>query len=148
MHMNKDLLEAKKRLIEGGYTCVVMKNEQICTSTERGVKPLLAWLDDGVDLQGYSAADKVIGKGAAMLYVLLGVKEIYTTVISKPAKSILEQYGIEVSYDQCVEGIRNRTNTGLCPMEEAVKGIHDPKEALQVMCEKMKSMNRYYEGTE
>ena len=67
MHMNKDLIEAKKRLIEGGYTCVVMKNEQIYTSTERGVKPLLAWLDDEVDLQGYSAADKVIGKGADLI---------------------------------------------------------------------------------
>lgn len=138
--MNKDLTEAKNRLIEGGYTCVVMKNEQIYTSMERGVKPLLTWLDDGVDLQGYSAADKVIGKGAAMLYVLLGVKEIYATVISEPAKATLEQYGIEVSYDQCVEGIRNRTHTGPCPMEDAVKGIDNPEEALQAIRDKLNSM--------
>lgn len=140
MHMNKDLIEAKKRLIEGGYTCVVMKDEQIYTSTERGVKPLLAWLDDEVDLQGYSAADKVIGKGAAMLYVLLGMKEIYTQIISESARKTLAQHGIEVYYDQCVEGIRNRTNTGPCPMEGAVKKIDDPKGALQAIREKLKSM--------
>lgn len=138
--MNKDLMEAKNRLMEGGYTCVVMKDEQIYTSMERGVKPLLAWLDDGVDFKGYSAADKVIGKGAAMLYVLLGVKEIYTQIISESARKTLAQHGIEVYYDQCVEGIRNRTNTGPCPMEGAVKKIDDPKGALQAIREKLKSM--------
>lgn len=138
--MNKDLIEAKNRLIEGGYTCVVIKNKQVYTSMERGVKPLLAWLDTGFDLTEYSAADKVIGKGAAMLYVLLGVKAIYAPVISEPAKQTLMQHGIEVFYDQCVDGIRNRTNTGPCPMEDAVKGIDYPEEALLAIREKLRSM--------
>lgn len=140
--MNKELIEAKNRLVEGGYTCVVIKDEQVYTSMDRGVKPLLAWLDAGFDLRGYSAADKVIGKGAAMLYVLLGVKEIYTHVISEPAKETLEQQGIEAFYDQCVDGIRNRTNTGPCPMEDAVKGIDDPEESLQAIREKLQSMQK------
>lgn len=128
--MSKDLEVAKKRMIEGGYTCVVMKDDQVYTSVERGVKPLLMWLDEGIDLQDSVAADKVIGNGAAMLYVLLGVKEIYAPVISKSAKATLDQYGIAISFDECVDGIMNRTGTGPCPMEDAVKGIDNPKEAL------------------
>ena len=67
--MSKDLEEAKKRMLDGGYTCVVQKDNQVYTSMERGVKPLLNWLDERTNLCGFSAADKVIGNGAAMLYV-------------------------------------------------------------------------------
>ncbi len=128
--MSRDLEEAKKSMIDGGYTCVVMKDEQVYTSVERGVKPLLNWLDARTDLHGFAAADKVIGNGAAMLYVLLGVKEIYTPVISKAAKATLDVHGIAIDFDVCVEEIVNRAGTGPCPMEDAVKGIDNPKEAL------------------
>ena len=33
---------------------------------------------------------------------------------------------IPVTYDTCVEAIRNRTNTGFCPMEQAVMDLSDP----------------------
>lgn len=130
MHMSKDMEAAKKCMIDGGYTCVMMKDEQVYTSAERGVKPLLSWLDGGTDLRGFAAADKVIGNGVAMLYVLLGVKDIYTPVISQAAKETLESHEIAVSYDECVEGIVNRAGTGPCPMEDAVKGMDDPEMAL------------------
>jgi len=138
--MSKDLEEAKKRMIDDGYTCVVMKDEQMYTSTERGVKPLLAWLDGGIDLRGFAAADKVIGNGAAMLYVLLGVTKVYTPVISEAARKTLEQHGIKVQYEQCVSEIRNRTDTGTCPMEEAVSGINNPEDALLAIRRRLQSM--------
>ena len=137
MDMSRNLTEAKRCLIEGDYTCVAVQGEQKLTSRERGVKPLLAWLDGEVDLHGFSVADKVIGDGAAMLYVLLGVEEIYSTVISEPARKTLEGHGIQVYYDQCVEGIRNRAGTGICPMEDAVRGIDEPVEALQAIRNKL-----------
>lgn len=43
------------------------KGSTIYISTERGVKPLIDRIDDGTDLQGFSAADKVVGKAAAFL---------------------------------------------------------------------------------
>ncbi len=140
MPMSKDLEKAKKRMLDGGYTCVVMKGEQVYTSVERGVKPLLAWLDSEIDLCGFVAADKVIGKGAAMLYVLLGVKEIYTPVISQQAKVTLETHGITVCFDVCVEGIVNRAGTGPCPMEDAVAGIDRPQEALAAIRKRLQEL--------
>lgn len=140
MRMSKDLEAAKKCMIDGGYTCVVMKDAQGYTSVERGVKPLIDWLDEGIDLSGFSAADKVIGNGAAMLYVLLGVKEIYTPVISRPAKTTLKSYGIRLFFDECVEGIVNRAGTGPCPMEDAVKGIENPEEALLAIRQKLREL--------
>lgn len=138
--MNKELEEAKKRMVEGGYTCVALKGQQVYTSVERGVKPLLMWLDNKTDLQGAIVADKVIGNGAAMLYVLLGVKEIYTPVVSQSAKMTLEAHGIAIYFDECVEGIVNRTGTGACPMEDAVKGLDNPKDALVAIRNRLKEM--------
>lgn len=136
MYMNKNLAKAKRHLIKSGYTCVLVRDEQIYTSMERGVKPLLEWFDKGLDLQDFSAADKVVGNGAAMLYVLLGVKELYTPIISKAARQTLQSYEIQVKYDWCVEEIRNRMNTGICPIEAVVEGIANPKEALKAIRKK------------
>ena len=141
--MSKDLEIAKKQMLDKGYTCVVVKDTQLYTSVERGVKPLLHWLAEGTDLRGFSVADKVIGNGAAMLYVLLGVKEIYTPVISQPAKKTLESHGIGLVFDECVEAIMNRAGTGPCPMEDAVKGIENPKEALLAIRQKIKELNNF-----
>ncbi len=142
MPMNKDLNEARKRMIEGGYTCVAIYGQRVYTSKERGVKPLLTWLDSKTDLRGFAVADKVIGNGAAMLYVLLGVKEIYTPVISQSAKMTLETQGITVCFDTCVEGIVNRAGTGPCPMEDAVKGIDNPQDALLAIRKKFENLQK------
>lgn len=138
--MNKDLLEAKNCMMSGDYTCVAMKGKQVYTSRERGVRPLLTWLDTGIELKGFSVADKVIGNGAAMLYVLLGVKELYTPIISKPAVATLEKHGIHIYYDVCVDGIVNRAGSGPCPMEDAVKGIDNPQDAFHAIRKRLETL--------
>ena len=80
--MHKDTAAAKRLLESGHYTCVFCKAETVYTDTARGVKPLLSRLDNRVALQGFCAADKVVGKGAAFLYVLLGVRELYAVTVS------------------------------------------------------------------
>ena len=122
--------KAKEILYREGYTCVFHNGEDSYTSTRRGVAPLLQRLDSGKDYSGYSAADKVIGRGAAFLYVLLGIKNIYVKVISRPSLQLLEENGVDVVYDELVEAIRNRDNTGFCPIESCVKGIDTPQNAL------------------
>lgn len=119
----QDLLNARAMLEQGGYTCVLCRGETAITDRRRGVKPLLELLDRGNDHTGFSAADKVVGKAAAHLYCLLGVKAVYAGVISKPAKAVLRANGIAVTYGTEVAAIRNRTNTGLCPIESAVWDI-------------------------
>lgn len=139
--MRADLEKAKKVLTGGNYTCVICRREEIYTDTQRGVKPLMDLLDHGVRISGFCAADKVIGKATAFLYVLLGVCAVYTPVISTAAKEVLLENGIEVEYGEEVEGIKNRSNTGYCPMETAVKDIRQPHIALKAIRKKLLELN-------
>ena len=122
-------LETAKALLTGETTCVLIRDEEIFSSTARGVAPLLQWLDKGKDFHGFSCADKVVGKAAAFLYVLLGVKEVYANVVSESAEKVFLQYNVPLFYQTKVPAIRNRTNTGFCPMEQSVLSIDDPLEA-------------------
>lgn len=125
-----DLEQAKQILAQGAYTCVLVSGQDCLTATARGVAPLLAWLDKDLDLSDYAAADRVVGRAAAYLYVLLGVKTVHATVASQAARAVAEQYGVALTCDTVTEAIRNRTNTGLCPMEAATEGAADPADAL------------------
>lgn len=125
-----DLENAKKILSDGSYTCVLCKREDTVSSSYRGVKPLLDLLDSGKDFSGYSAADKVVGRATAFLYCLLGVTAVHAQVLSKPALQVLENARISITWDALVEGIRNRENTGPCPMEYATRDAQIPEEAL------------------
>ena len=131
-----DLSKAKQHLTEGGYTCVLCRGDRVHTATARGVRPLLDWLDSGLDLEGFSAADKVVGRATAFLYVLLGVREVHALVMSTPAREALEANGIAATCDREVPGIINRRGDGPCPFEEAVLGITDPREALTAIRKK------------
>ena len=124
--MGNDLNNARLRLTAGNYTCVLCKENIYYTSTRRGVAPLLQWLEEGLPLDGFSAADKVVGRAAALLYRLLGVRELYAAVISRGALEVLNQGGIAVCYDTLTDGIINRAGNGPCPMEAATRDITDP----------------------
>lgn len=134
------LQKARDLLDTGNYTCVVCRGDTVFTTTQRGVAPLLTWLDSETDLTGFSAADRVVGRGAAFLYCLLGVKEVYAHVMSKPAAEVLRAHGIPVCADRFVEGIVNRQGTGPCPFEAAVMDIRDPEEALTAIRNKRKQL--------
>lgn len=131
--MISDLEQAKKILTNGSYSCVLYKNEVIYTSTKRGIAPLLDWLTDGVDLRGFSAADKIIGKAAALLFIQCGVKEVYAPVMSERAAALFLKHGIPASCDTLVEAIINRAGTGICPMEQATTKIDNPAESVNVL---------------
>ena len=128
--MDKNLTNARNLLESGNYTCVVCLGETVYTTTHRGVAPLLNWLDSGTDLSDFSAADRVVGRGAAFLYCMLKVKAVYARVMSRPAAEVLKAYGIEAYANTFVDGIINRTGTGPCPFEAAVMHIQEAGEAL------------------
>lgn len=128
--MQADLNTAKQLLTGLGYTCVLARDDEVRTSFHRGVRPLLDLLDSGEDLSGFSAADKVVGRATAFLYGLLGVRAVHAQVLSKPARQVLEAQGIPCTWDRLVDGIRNRTDTGPCPMEQATGACTTPEEAL------------------
>lgn len=138
--MKTDLSTAIETLNNGHYTCVLCKGDKICTSTERGVKPLIGFLDGG-DFRGFSAADKVVGKAAAFVYVLLGVKAVYARVMSEGAVGVFAENDVVYQCDTSAKKIINRTGTGICPMEEAVGELSDPNEALKAIQTKLKQLS-------
>lgn len=125
----RDLEKARSLLENESYTCVICRGEDTVTDRRRGIRPLLELLESEADLHGYSAADRVVGKAAAFLYCLLGVKVLYAGVLSVPAREVLSSAGVQVEYGTLVPAIRNRTGDGFCPMETAVWDLTDPADA-------------------
>ena len=140
--MTTNMTKARTLLDTGAYTCAVCREDILYTATARGVKPLLSWLDEGLDLTGFSAADRVVGRATAFLYVLLGVEAVYANVMSRPAAQVLESCGICASWGTQVDGIINRAGTGPCPFEAAVLNTQTPQEALAAIREKMAAMTK------
>ena len=80
-------------------------------------------------LDGACVADRVIGRGAALLLALGKVREVYAQVISSPAVKVLEDARITVDFGTMVPYIINRDGTDICPVEKLTMNISDPEEA-------------------
>ena len=128
MTMHPLTLKAKEILEEDAHTCVVV-GEELYVSDKRGVAPLVELYEGGAGTRGAFAADKVVGAGAAYMYVLLGVAQIWAQVVSDAACEVFTRYGVDFHYEQKVPTIRNRTNTGTCPIEQTVADAKDASDA-------------------
>ena len=73
-------------------------------------------------LKGASIADKVVGKGAAALMILGGIKELYTDIISTKALELLQK-----------SDIWNRNHTGGCPVETMCSEVESAEEILPLI---------------
>ena len=137
--MEKSPLNRAKSLLKStDSTLCVVSGEDIFTSQERGIKPLLHLLTEKKGfLKNASVADKVIGKAAALLMTLGEIKEVHTLIISEPAIQVFENHKIKYLYDNKVGRIVNRTGDGLCPMESLCLDIDDPQEAFKKITEKI-----------
>ena len=136
--MEKDFQKAKEEFNSGKYTLVICKDEDIIKSDITGIRPLMNLIDTKKDYKDYSAADKIVGRAAAFLYSLLHIKNLYGEVMSKGAIEILKNAGIYYEYKTLTDFIENRTKTGICPMDEAVKNIDNPIDACEAIRNKMK----------
>lgn len=137
--MNRDLENCKSVLHAEGCTCVARQDGRLYTATERGIRPLMQWLESGI-LHGAVLADKVIGKAAAFLLEKGGVTAIYADVISVPAAEVLERADIPYSFRTKVPYIQNRTGNGMCPMESAVLSVKDADEAYLKLQETLRNL--------
>ena len=136
--MTESLERAKSLLKSTDSTIAVVSVDDVYTSQERGVKPLLHLLTEKKGfLKGASVADKVIGKAAALLMVLGEIKEVHTLIISEPAIKVFEKYNIPCFYDKKVDRIVNRTGDGLCPMESLCLDVEEPQEAFMAITNKL-----------
>ena len=123
--------KAKEIFKRDNYTCVLCKDKIIHTSKLRGISPMVEFINNGVNLKGFSAADKIVGKAAAMLFILAEVSEVYANVMSEQAVKVFSKYGVRYSYDTLTDVIVNQVGTDLCPMEKAVMSIDEPTHAFE-----------------
>ncbi len=133
-------LSAFTELEKNGLTLAITDGKTSHVSTARGVKPLLDLYENQVNVSGFCACDKVVGKGASVLYVLLKVKQVYALTASKIAIQMLKDNGISVICENVVERILNRDKTGFCPIESAVESENEPQSALKKIYEALYSL--------
>ncbi len=104
---------------------VIAKNEKIIFSSDKkGISELAKAVSEN-KIEGGSAADRVIGKAAAMLLIHGKIKEIYAETISEPAIKILFDYNIPFAFGQKTEAIKNGQD--LCPFEKLCLDIDSPE---------------------
>ena len=139
--------ERAKTLLAGGATLALVRGEREIVGEERGIKQLFALCERG-EGRGFAAADKIVGKAAALLYVLLGVHTVFAEVMGEDGIYTLARHGITPLCDTSVKEIRNRTDAGVCPMEETVKEITDPKEGLYALKKRLEQMITKHEQQE
>lgn len=133
-------IEYAKSLLKDDKTCILVKGDVVYLSDKRGIAPLLYFLNNNIDLNGFSIADRIIGKAAALLCIQAGIKEVFGEVMSVKGKEELDKRNIPNSCVTLTEMIINRKGDDICPMEKTVKDIDDPLEAYKALDEKVKSL--------
>lgn len=112
---------------------LVVKNHGIVTTYSKpGVRDLEYLLDhDPEMLHGATIADKVIGKAAAAMVVVGGVKELYAEVMSKKAIPFLEEAGIAYTCGTLVDTIKEEGDR--CQLEKITAPATTPEETVALL---------------
>lgn len=134
-------MKAIKLVTSRKKDCVVVKNNKIIISEKvKGIKRLTELYDLNI-LENSFVADAIIGKAAAMIFSLSGVKKCYGKTVSKAGLNWLTQKGISTEYEILADFIENRKGDGACPMESTVSEINDETEALEALRLKIKELS-------
>lgn len=121
-------------LHKGGFSLVVRNNGLTESFTKRGVSDLYRLLRERPEfLHGAEVADKVVGKTAAALMILGGVRKLQTFTVSRLALDLLQEHHVGVYFEKEVPHIINRSQTGWCPLESRCKDLKTPQECLNAL---------------
>ena len=134
-------IEIAKLKLEG-HTICLCKGGNCLFSDRRGIAPMMGFIEQGLDLNGFSVADVVVGKAAAMLFVKCGICEVYARTLSKAAEAVLKAHNIPYSYGTLTERIINREGTDTCPMEKAVSGTDNIEEGYELLKKQLKNLSQ------
>jgi len=126
-----DLDIAKSRLYQEDLTLVVVKNGEVFFETgSHRISGFLGAIEQlGAALEGASVADRVAGKAVALLCVYAGIRDAYAGVLSRKAKAVFEENGIQCEWKELVDNVLDLNRCGVCPFEKVAAGISDPKRA-------------------
>jgi translation elongation factor EF-Ts len=137
-----DIDAAMERLHKEKVALTIVKNGSTLFETRsHRISGFLDAIDrlDG-QLEDSSIADRVAGKAVALLCVYIKAKAVYSDVLSKQAKMVLDENGVKSKWESLVENILNSDRSALCPFEKAAKSISDPVEAYAVFVKLQKAL--------
>lgn len=121
-------------LHNGGHSLVIRNGNTVRTFDGHGVSDLYHLLmEEPETLYMAIVADKVVGKGAAALIVLGGVKNVYAGIVSESALQLLRKHGIMVSFLKKVPYVINRQGNGVCPVESLCRDCVTANECLPLI---------------
>ena len=140
--MNVNLIKAKELINTTDAVFAAVSDNDTITSPVKGISFVASLCDENMDLSAYCIADKIVGKAAAMLFTLLGAKVVHAKTLSEAGKKVLEDAGIEFTYDVLTDMIVNRTGDGMCPMENAVKNCQKAEDALKNINETITALKK------
>ena len=135
-----DLQIAKNNL--AGHSLCLVKDGNILFSDKKGIAPMMDFIADNTPLRGYSAADLIVGKAAAMLFAKCQIKEVFAKTLSEEGKKMLEKHNIAFEYETLTSRIINRAGTDICPMEKTVAGIDSIEDGYLALKEKLQEMRK------
>lgn len=135
-----DIQIAKANL--DGHTICLCRDGNCIYSRDRGIAPMMNFIESGLELGGYSVADVVVGKAVALLFIKCGIKSVFAKTISEYAKTVLERFGIEYEYEVLTDKIINRDGTDICPMEKSVINTDEPFAAYEILKQKLKELKK------
>lgn len=135
-----DLECAIKNLV--GHSICLCKDSKFITDDGKGISPMIKFISEGMDLSGYSAADVIVGKAAAILFAKAGVTAIYGRVMSKSAADFLKSRSIKYCCETLTDRIINRLGTDTCPMEKVVEHTDDTEQGYTALKAKLDEMRK------
>ena len=116
-----------------GHSICLCRGGEIITDDGRGISPMMRFIAEGRELKGFSAADVIVGKAAAILFVKAGIVCVHGKTMSEAGKAYLEAHGIPCTFDTLTEKIINRQGTDICPMEKTVADIDDTEKGYEAL---------------
>lgn len=100
-----DLEKAKEIFYSEDYSFVLVKNEDIISSSQKGIMQIVELIESGKDFTDYSMCDRITGRAVAFLYVIMGLKAVHSVKMTKLATNILDRAEIKFSADEYIEKV-------------------------------------------
>ena len=123
--------EMRSRLDSGAAVVAARNGVIVACESGGGIAPLLRLLDTRRLGDGTLVCDRVIGRAAAAICIVGGVREVRALVAGADAVALLSRHGITCVAEKTVPQILNRDRSDACPMETRVAGCDDPAEMVE-----------------
>jgi hypothetical protein len=135
----KDIALAQNVITNEDVSVVVVDYGKIWRKKKgEGIRPFLEVIKEmGEDIHGSVIGDRILGRASALLCLYSKVRAVYTPQATKTAIALLIMGSIPAKVDQLIPFIKNRNGSGLCPFEKMLENINEPKEAYNVLKEKV-----------